>query len=161
VAQRLTCATRLSPGHADAFLVSAGSGVITLGLPDSPGVPKGAAAGTLTAAYNDLDSVKALLEANKEEGVSSHVPLCVFFYFCMCSCCPGLLTCRDFESDKDPREGLTGMFHVHDVFISMLGMVNNICGVESLQGYSKLQCRCLSSMFQFGAVLLCGGLICK
>ena len=45
-------------GHADGFLVSAGSGVITLGLPDSPGVPKGAAAGTLTAQYNDLKSVQ-------------------------------------------------------------------------------------------------------
>jgi len=54
-------------GHADGFLVSAGSGVITLGLPDSPGVPKGAAAGTLTAQYNDLKSVEALLEANKDE----------------------------------------------------------------------------------------------
>jgi len=86
------CDKCLSPGHADAFLVSAGSGVITLGLPDSPGVPKGAAAGTLTAAYNDLDSVKALLEANKEEGVSAHMSLCVFFCFCMCSCCPGILT---------------------------------------------------------------------
>jgi glutamate-1-semialdehyde 2,1-aminomutase len=54
-------------GHADGFLVSAGSGVITLGLPDSPGVPKGAAAGTLTAQYNDLKSVEELLKANKDE----------------------------------------------------------------------------------------------
>jgi len=54
-------------GHADGFLVSAGSGVITLGLPDSPGVPKGAAAGTLTAQYNDLKSVQELLDANKNE----------------------------------------------------------------------------------------------
>ena len=58
-------------GHADGFLVSAGSGVITLGLPDSPGVPKGAAAGTLTATYNDLASVKALFEANKAEGIAA------------------------------------------------------------------------------------------
>merc|ERR1711966_237098 len=54
-------------GHADGFLVSAGSGVLTLGLPDSPGVPKGAAAGTLTAEYNNLKSVEELLEANKDE----------------------------------------------------------------------------------------------
>lgn len=58
-------------GHADGFLVSAGSGVITLGLPDSPGVPKAAAAPTLTAQYNDLASVKALLEANKADGVAA------------------------------------------------------------------------------------------
>jgi glutamate-1-semialdehyde 2,1-aminomutase len=47
-------------GHADMFLVKAGSGVATLGLPDSPGVPKSTTADTLTAPYNDLESVKAL-----------------------------------------------------------------------------------------------------
>jgi len=52
-------------GHADAFLVQAGSGVATLGLPDSPGVPAGATVGTLCAQYNDLDSVEALLKANE------------------------------------------------------------------------------------------------
>jgi glutamate-1-semialdehyde 2,1-aminomutase len=60
-------------GHADGFLVSAGSGVITLGLPDSPGVPKGAAAGTLTAQYNDLASVEALVKANAAEGIAAIV----------------------------------------------------------------------------------------
>jgi len=54
-------------GHADAFLVQAGSGVATLGLPDSPGVPNGATAGTLTATFNNLDSVKAVFDANKDE----------------------------------------------------------------------------------------------
>ncbi|ASB47695.1 glutamate-1-semialdehyde 2,1-aminomutase [Alkalitalea saponilacus] len=47
-------------GHADSFLIKAGSGAMTLGLPDSPGVTKAAAADTLTAEYNDLDSVEAL-----------------------------------------------------------------------------------------------------
>jgi len=51
-------------GHGDAFLVQAGSGVATLGLPDSPGVPKGATTGTVCATYNDLDSVEALLKGN-------------------------------------------------------------------------------------------------
>ena len=54
-------------GHADQFLVQAGSGVITLGLADSPGVPAATAAATLTATYNDLDSVRAIFEANKGE----------------------------------------------------------------------------------------------
>eukprot|EP01023_Acetabularia_acetabulum_P011659 TRINITY_DN1541_c0_g1_i7.p1 TRINITY_DN1541_c0_g1~~TRINITY_DN1541_c0_g1_i7.p1 ORF type:complete len:464 (-),score=106.15 TRINITY_DN1541_c0_g1_i7:108-1499(-) len=54
-------------GHADAFLVQAGSGVATLGLPDSPGVPAASTAPTLTATYNDLESVKAIFEANKDE----------------------------------------------------------------------------------------------
>jgi glutamate-1-semialdehyde 2,1-aminomutase len=54
-------------GHADSFLVAAGSGVITLGLPDSPGVTKGAADSTLVAKYNDLESVKALFAANKDQ----------------------------------------------------------------------------------------------
>ncbi|CAE8590200.1 unnamed protein product [Polarella glacialis] len=52
-------------GHADAFLVQAGSGVATLGLPDSPGVPKGATAGTLCATYNDLASVEEILKENE------------------------------------------------------------------------------------------------
>eukprot|EP00899_Mesostigma_viride_P007735 jgi/Mesvir1/16963/Mv15811-RA.1 len=54
-------------GHADAFLVQAGSGVATLGLPDSPGVPKGAANQTITVAYNDLEAVEKALIANKGE----------------------------------------------------------------------------------------------
>jgi len=47
-------------GHADMLLVDAGSGVATLGLPNSPGVPAGAVSGTLSARYNDLDSVRDL-----------------------------------------------------------------------------------------------------
>jgi glutamate-1-semialdehyde 2,1-aminomutase len=47
-------------GHADMFLVKAGSGVATLGLPDSPGVPKTTTNSTLTAPYNDLEAVKSL-----------------------------------------------------------------------------------------------------
>jgi glutamate-1-semialdehyde 2,1-aminomutase len=54
-------------GHADTFLVKAGSGVATLGLPDSPGVPKAATRATLTAPFNDLESVKALFEENRDE----------------------------------------------------------------------------------------------
>lgn len=54
-------------GHADQFLVQAGSGVLTLGLADSPGVPATTAAATLTAQYNNIDSVRAILEANKGE----------------------------------------------------------------------------------------------
>mmetsp|Transcript_21469 Transcript_21469/g.32472 ORF Transcript_21469/g.32472 Transcript_21469/m.32472 type:complete len:463 (-) Transcript_21469:94-1482(-) len=54
-------------GHADAFLVQAGSGVATLGLPDSPGVPSSATKATLCAEYNNLDAVKAIFEDNKEE----------------------------------------------------------------------------------------------
>jgi glutamate-1-semialdehyde 2,1-aminomutase len=54
-------------GHADMFLVKAGSGVATLGLPDSPGVPKSTTANTLTAPYNDLEAVKQLFEENPDQ----------------------------------------------------------------------------------------------
>ena len=49
-------------GHSDAMLVSAGSGVMTSGVPDSAGVPKGCTEDTMTAVYNDLDNVRALME---------------------------------------------------------------------------------------------------
>ncbi|MCS7222630.1 MAG: glutamate-1-semialdehyde 2,1-aminomutase [Anaerolineae bacterium] len=49
-------------GHADMLLVQAGSGVATLGLPDSPGVPSGATQDTLVAPYNDLNAVTKLFE---------------------------------------------------------------------------------------------------
>tara|TARA_B100000929_G_scaffold286265_2_gene271064 strand:+ start:555 stop:1847 length:1293 start_codon:yes stop_codon:yes gene_type:complete len=52
-------------GHADSMLVRAGSGVATLSLPDSPGVPSGAAEDTLVAQFNDLDSVAALFDEHQ------------------------------------------------------------------------------------------------
>jgi glutamate-1-semialdehyde 2,1-aminomutase len=52
-------------GHGDSFLIAAGSGAITFGTPDSPGVTKGVANDTLTAPFNDLEAVKTLVEANK------------------------------------------------------------------------------------------------
>lgn len=54
-------------GHSDSMLVSAGSGVMTSGVPDSAGVPEGCTKDTMIAVYNDLDSVKELLEAGGEE----------------------------------------------------------------------------------------------
>ena len=54
-------------GHADAFLIKAGSGAMTMSVPDSPGVPAGVAAQTLTARFNDLDSVAALLGLHRRE----------------------------------------------------------------------------------------------
>lgn len=54
-------------GHADMLLVQAGSGVATLGLPDSPGVPQGTTANTLTAPYNDLEAVQQLFDDNPEQ----------------------------------------------------------------------------------------------
>ena len=54
-------------GHSDSFLIQAGSGAITFGSPNSPGVTAGTAKDTLLANYNDLENVKALFEANKNE----------------------------------------------------------------------------------------------
>jgi glutamate-1-semialdehyde 2,1-aminomutase len=54
-------------GHADSLLIKAGSGVATLGLPDSPGVPESVAANTITVPYNNLESVKLAFERYGEE----------------------------------------------------------------------------------------------
>ncbi|MGN0277266.1 MAG: glutamate-1-semialdehyde 2,1-aminomutase [Hominisplanchenecus sp.] len=54
-------------GHSDALLVKAGSGVMTAGIPDSAGVPKGCTQDTLSAVYNDLDSVEALFAQYPDE----------------------------------------------------------------------------------------------
>jgi len=54
-------------GHADALLIKAGSGVATLGLPDSPGVPEGVAANTIAVPYNDLEAVRLAFERFGEE----------------------------------------------------------------------------------------------
>ena len=54
-------------GHSGALLVKAGSGVMTAGIPDSSGVPANCVKDTLTAVYNDLDSVKKLFDENKDE----------------------------------------------------------------------------------------------
>jgi glutamate-1-semialdehyde 2,1-aminomutase len=54
-------------GHADAFLVKAGSGALTLGTPTSPGVTAAASADTLVASYNDLDSVRRAFDANRDQ----------------------------------------------------------------------------------------------
>lgn len=54
-------------GHCDAMLVKAGSGVMTSGVPDSAGVPKGCAQDTLTAVYNDIQSVEALFADHPQE----------------------------------------------------------------------------------------------
>ena len=54
-------------GHSDAMLVKAGSGVMTAGIPDSAGVPAGCTQDTLTAVYNDLDSVQAIFDQFKGE----------------------------------------------------------------------------------------------
>ena len=54
-------------GHSDSFLIQAGSGAVTFGSPNSPGVTKGTAKDTLLAQYNNLDSVRTLIAANKGE----------------------------------------------------------------------------------------------
>ena len=52
-------------GHGDSFLIAAGSGAVTFGSPNSPGVTQGVANDTLTAKYNDLEAIKVLIDNNK------------------------------------------------------------------------------------------------
>lgn len=54
-------------GHGDSFLIAAGSGALTFGSPDSPGVTKGTAADTLVAPFNDADSIARLIDSNKNQ----------------------------------------------------------------------------------------------
>ncbi|MFD2891674.1 glutamate-1-semialdehyde 2,1-aminomutase [Flavobacterium chuncheonense] len=54
-------------GHSDSFLIAAGSGLSTFGVPNSPGVTQGTAQDTLLANYNDIENVRQLFEANKDE----------------------------------------------------------------------------------------------
>jgi glutamate-1-semialdehyde 2,1-aminomutase len=54
-------------GHSDSFLVKAGSGALTLGTPTSPGVTRAASADTLVASYNDLESVRRVFDANRDQ----------------------------------------------------------------------------------------------
>ena len=54
-------------GHSDAFLIQAGSGAVTFGSPNSPGVTQGTAKDTLLATYNDINSVRQLIASNKDE----------------------------------------------------------------------------------------------
>lgn len=54
-------------GHSDSFLIQAGSGAVTFGTPNSPGVTQGTAKDTLLARYNDINNVKTLIEANKND----------------------------------------------------------------------------------------------
>jgi len=54
-------------GHSDSFLIAAGSGLSTFGVPNSPGVTEGTAKDTLLASYNDIDNVRSLFEANKDQ----------------------------------------------------------------------------------------------
>jgi len=54
-------------GHGDSFLIAAGSGAVTMGVPDSPGVTRGTAMDTLIAPYNDLNAVEKLIQENRGE----------------------------------------------------------------------------------------------
>jgi len=64
-------------GHVDSLLVKAGSGVATLGLPDSPGVPKGFSETTLTVPYNDIDAVEETFRAHQDKVAAVIVePVC-------------------------------------------------------------------------------------
>ena len=58
-------------GHADSFLIQAGSSALTVGVPSSPGVTAGTAGGTLTAAFNGLEAGKRLGGENAGEGEPS------------------------------------------------------------------------------------------
>ncbi len=91
-------------GHSDSFLIQAGSGAITFGTPNSPGVTKGTAKDTLLAKYNDLGNVKSLIEANKGE-ISCMIIEPV----------PGNMGC--IPPNKGFLEGLRQLCDQHDILL--------------------------------------------
>lgn len=99
-------------GHADMLLVQAGSGVATLGLPDSPGVPAATVGNTLTAEFNDLDAVRALFEQFPNEIAAVIVePIAANMGFVLPA--PGYLQglqdlCRQYEALFVLDEVMTG-----------------------------------------------------
>ena len=72
-------------GHSDSFLIQAGSGAITFGTPNSPGVTAGTAKDTLLANYNNLESVSQLINANPNE-IAEPPPACAASAASACAC---------------------------------------------------------------------------
>jgi glutamate-1-semialdehyde 2,1-aminomutase len=73
-------------GHADSLLIKAGSGVATLGLPDSPGVPESVAVNTITVPYNDMESIRTAFERYGEEIAAVIVAIWALFLRLLATC---------------------------------------------------------------------------
>ncbi len=114
-------------GHADSFLIKAGSGLLTAGIPTSPGVPPSHAENTLVAQYNDLESVEELFKAAKNdiaaiivEPVAANMGL--------------VLPDLDFLQGLHKMTQITGSLLIFDEVITGFrlnyGGFQNICGIE-------------------------------
>lgn len=93
-------------GHADAFLIAAGSGALTFGVPSSPGVPKGTASDTIVCKFNHINTVQEAFEANKDQVAAVIVEPVVG----NCGCIPPVTGFLQDLRDVCTREGVLLIF---------------------------------------------------
>ncbi|MEM9686732.1 MAG: glutamate-1-semialdehyde 2,1-aminomutase [Bacteroidota bacterium] len=124
-------------GHSDSFLIQAGSGAVTFGSPNSPGVTQGTAKDTLLAHYNDLPSVEALFNANKDEIAAVIIEPVAGNMGCI-----------------PPEDGfLEGLRQLCDAFDALLIFDEVMTGFRLAKGGAQEVFNCKADLITFGKII--------